>query len=88
MQDRSPYARRRPIRLPHHDYGEPAGYYLTAWLPESLSFFEIPNLSGWILSSFNTAGQRAIQMGIALGIISMSLKLILGIERSYLGTED
>jgi hypothetical protein len=66
----------------------PVGYYLTSWLPERMSFFEIPNLSAWILSSFNTAGQRAIQMGIALGIISTSLKLILGIERSYLGKEE
>ncbi len=65
----------------------PVGYYLTAWLPEPLSFFEIPNLSAWIMSAFNTAGQRAIQIGIALGIIATSLKLILGIERSYLGEE-
>jgi len=65
----------------------PVGYYMTAWLPESLSFFEVPNLSAWIMSAFNTAGQRAIQIGIALGIISTSLKLILGIERTYLGEE-
>lgn len=62
----------------------PVGYYLTAWLPDA-SPLTIPNLSAFIMSAFNTAGQRAIQMGIALGIISTSLKLILGIERSYLG---
>jgi len=66
----------------------PLGAYATNWLPDWLSFFKIDNLSAFLLSSFNTAGQRAIQMGIALGIISTSLKLILGVERSYLGREE
>ncbi len=65
----------------------PLGYYLTFWLPEPLQFLHIPTLSAWILSFPNLAGQRAIMIGIALGIISTSLKLILGVERSYLGHE-
>lgn len=65
----------------------PLGYYLTFWLPEPLMFLHIPNLSAWILSTPNLAGQRAIMIGISLGIIATSLKLILGIERSYLGQE-
>jgi hypothetical protein len=64
------------------------GAYLTAWVPEPFySYFHIPNLSAWLLSIPNTAGQRTIQIGIALGIISNSLRLILGIERSHLGRE-
>ncbi len=65
----------------------PLGHYLTFWLPEPLQFLHIPTLSGWILSVPNLAGQRAIMIGISLGIIATSLKLILGIERSYLGHE-
>lgn len=65
----------------------PLGYYLTFWLPEPLQFLHIPNLSAWIMAAPNLAGQRAIMIGIALGIIATSLKLILGIERGYLGQE-
>jgi hypothetical protein len=61
------------------------GAVLTAWLPDSLAFLRIPNLANWILVTPNLSGQRAIMIGISLGIISTSLKLILGIERSYLG---
>lgn len=42
-------------------------------------------ISTWIMNVFNTAGQRAIMIGIALGTVSTSLRVILGIERAYLG---
>jgi hypothetical protein len=35
----------------------------------------------------NLAGQRAILIGIGLGVASMSLRIILGIERTYLGDD-
>ena len=66
----------------------PFGQMLTAWMPHSFSIFEIPNLAVWIMSSPNLAGQRAIMIGIGLGVVSMSLRLILGIERTYLGGDD
>jgi hypothetical protein len=64
----------------------PVGNALTAWIPPPFDqYLHIPNLSQWIMSIPNLAGQRTIQIGIALGIISSSLRLMLGIERSHLG---
>ncbi|MEW5795347.1 MAG: hypothetical protein AB1772_03205 [Candidatus Zixiibacteriota bacterium] len=65
----------------------PFGTVLTSWIPDSFDFLEIPNLAVWIMSSPNLAGQRAILIGIGLGVVSMSLRLILGIERTYLGED-
>ena len=47
----------------------------------------VPALVNWIMMVPQLAGQRAIMIGICLGIISMSLRLILGVERSYLGSD-
>lgn len=45
---------------------------------------KLPLISDWIMGYPNMAGQRAIMIGIALGIVSTSLRIILGIERTYL----
>lgn len=65
-----------------------AGVMLTSWIPESLSGLRIENLAVYIMQVFNTAGNRAIMIGIALGIASTSLKVLLGIDRSYLGSSE
>jgi len=65
----------------------PLGRALTGWLPDSLAFLRLSELSTWIYQVPNTAGARAIMIGIALGVISTSLRLILGIERTFLGEE-
>lgn len=62
----------------------PIGDVLTGFLPESLRLSQVAT---WIMNVPNTAGQRAILMGISLGIVSTSLRIILGIERSHLGGE-
>ena len=63
------------------------GGFLTSWLPESLHFLTIPYLAEKIMIVLNFAGNRAIMIGIALGIVSTSLKVIIGIDRSYLGSD-
>jgi len=61
------------------------GTMLTGWLPESLQFWHIPNLADFIMEYPNSAAQRAILISAGLGIVGSSLRIILGIERSYLG---
>ncbi len=67
-----------------------AGVWLTSWIDPAGPFsgFRIENMTVWIMSVINTAGNRAIFIGIALGIISTSVKVLLGVDRSYLGSDD
>lgn len=63
-----------------------AGTLLTGWVPEEYEALTLPAITDMIMVVFNTAGQRAIMIGIALGIVATSLKIMLGIDRSYVGT--
>ena len=57
----------------------PIGAYITDAIPQTAQFImQIPNM----------AARRAIFIGIALGVVATSLRIILGIERAYLGGGD
>lgn len=65
-----------------------AGGYLTGWFPDWMSGLRLENFSVYIMQVFNTAGSRAIIIGIALGVAATSLRILLGIDRSYLGSGE
>jgi hypothetical protein len=50
------------------------------------STFKIPQMARLILDGPNLVAKRAILIGVGLGMASTALKVVLGIERSYLGS--
>jgi hypothetical protein len=45
----------------------------------------VNRLSNWLMNVPNLAAQRAVIMGIGLGMVATALKVVLGIERNYMG---
>jgi len=64
----------------------PLGEYVFSWLPGGERW--LPQVTDWIMAVPNAAAQRGIIIGAALGAASLSLRVILGIERSYLGVKE
>jgi len=58
----------------------PIGEWISAWLPEG---YRLGDAADWIMDFPMTAGQKAIMIGIALGVVSSALRVILGLERAY-----
>ncbi len=57
----------------------PIGMKISKWIPETAQ---------WILNVPNLAAKRGIALGVGLGMTATSLKILLGIERTYLGGGD
>ena len=63
----------------------PVGDMLTSFMPEGS---RMSDLASWIMNFPQKAGQRALMIGIALGLVSTSLRVILGVERAHLSGGD
>jgi len=63
----------------------PIGDWLTGALPPNLRLSVIQE---WIMDNPQNAAKRAILIGAALGVMATGLRVILGLERSYLSGED
>ena len=63
----------------------PIGNEMTAFLPPQI---QLGAVQEWIMNVPQNAAKRAILMGAAMGVMATGLRVILGIERSYLGGGD
>ena len=68
-----------------------AGVVLTSPIPADnpwVSWMRLENLSMTILSVFTAAGTRAMIIGIAIGVAATGIKIMIGLDRSYLGGDQ
>lgn len=61
----------------------PVGEFLAVQIGELR--VSVPAISTWILDVPNLAAKRGILIGVGLGMTATALKILLGIERTYLG---
>lgn len=58
---------------------------ITDALPESLAFLRLDSIVANLMTYLSTGAWRAITIGIAIGVAATSLRVLLGIDRPYLG---
>jgi hypothetical protein len=57
-------------------------------LPHAVRALRLSDLQQWIMDVPQNAAKRAILIGAAMGVMATGLRVILGIERAYLGGGD
>ena len=65
----------------------PFGEMFSQMLPDSLAFLRLDNITQWLFRVPIAAAKRAILLGMGLSGVTLSLRIILGLERTYMGSE-
>ncbi len=60
------------------------GAYM-GWNQNPPKLLSIPYIQDWIFAYPTMAGSRALMIGIALGIVATSFRIIIGLDKSFLG---
>jgi hypothetical protein len=63
-------------------------FFMSAPPEGAMPYVPIADLTEFIRKTFVTAGQRAIMIGVALGVVATSLRILVGLDRSYFGGDD
>jgi cytochrome b subunit of formate dehydrogenase len=58
---------------------------LMGWNQNPPPLLSIPVIQDWIFAYPAMAGSRALMIGISLGIIATSFRIIIGLDKSFLG---
>lgn len=58
------------------------------WLKTQTHFLIFPDIASWLLNVPNAAASRGIFLGVFLSQIAIAVRIIFGIERSYMGGGD
>jgi len=69
-------------------YGEMFSNFLTEKISSHLVFLRLDKLTTFFLNYPTVAAKRAIILGMGLAMVSTSMRVILGIERTYMGSDE
>jgi hypothetical protein len=58
------------------------------WVQNQYALLDFPAVTSWLLSVPNQAAQRGILLGVLLSQIAIAIRIIFGIERTYMGGGD
>jgi hypothetical protein len=69
-------------------WGEMFSEFMTSKISHYLVFMRLDRLTSFLLNYPTVAARRAVYIGIALATVSTSLRVILGVERTYMGSDE
>jgi len=69
-------------------WGEMFSEFMTSKISHHLVFIRLDRLTSFLLNYPTVAARRAVYIGIALATVSTSLRVILGVERTYMGSDE